>query len=62
MAKEKETKTLPAGLKISRELWNMCEEKRQEIVKDKNNPLWAVATTTTAWYSYLIMKGFIEVV
>ena len=56
-----EPKSLPAGLKISRELWNMCEEKRQDILKDRNYPLWPVATTTTAWYSYLIMKGFSEV-
>ena len=61
MAKKTENKSLPAGLRISRDIWDMCEEKRQDIVKDRNHPLWPVATTTTAWYSYLIMKGFSEV-
>ena len=61
MAKKTENKSLPAGLRISRDIWDMCEEKRQDILKDRNNALWPVATTTTAWYSYLIMKVFSEV-
>jgi hypothetical protein len=61
MVKKTENKSLPAGLRISRDIWDMCEEKRQDILKDRNHPLWPVATTTTAWYSYLIMKTLEEI-
>lgn len=56
-----EPKTRPAGMKIPRDVFDRCEKKRQQILKDKKHPLWPVCTTPQSWYSYLIMKTLEEI-